>query len=654
MPNQYYKDALRLAQREFRASTAKGEYPYLPALDDFLPADRLGQEVDLGTVLVPLELIAGTRSAERTNAFARNFMPLMGEDSELAEKWKALCRIHLEEGFRDPIKAYEYLNRFYVEEGNKRVSILKFFGGDRVPAHVIRILPEQNGARETELYNEFLDFYRYSQVNFIEFSKPGGYLQLQRLLGKAPGAAWTREERNAFFTVYSCFRLAYEANGGRQLSSTVGDAMLVYIQVFGYQDLRRASVPELKKSLGRVWEEITLQQEPAPIDVNLVPAQEAGQEGGLLSKVFKPKPPELKVAFIHDKTPAASGWTYGHELGRAQVERVFRGELETTVYFNALEEGDPLEVIRQAIDDGCTTIFTTSPRLLPASLRAAVDHPKVTILNCSLNTSHRYIRTYYARMYEAKFIIGAVAGALAGNNPVGYICNYPIAGQMAGINAFALGVQMVNPRAKVYLEWSSADGAATSTGVSAATDRLRARGIRLISSQDLANLDDRGHSSFGLSLVNDDGQVNLARPVWQWGNYYEAMLRRIRDRTFQSEYEESHKALNYFWGMSAGVVSLDCSERIPYGIRKLAALLQDGICSGVVEPFCGPIYAQDGRKVAADFESLRLEQIINMDWLVENIVGAIPAYGELNEVGRSTVEIMGVAPSTEDAAPAEE
>jgi basic membrane lipoprotein Med (substrate-binding protein (PBP1-ABC) superfamily) len=424
------------------------------------------------------------------------------------------------------------------------------------------------------------------------------------------------------------------------------------MKIYGYQQLRGATPAGLKSSLSKAWEEVTLQQEQPAIDVKLKPEEE--KDEGLLSKVFKSKPGAMKVAFIHDKSPADSGWTYGHELGRAHVERVFGPQLETTAYFNAMDEGKALEVIERAISDGNTTIFTTSPRLLPASLRAAVDHPKIAILNCSLNKSHRYIRTYYARMYEAKFIIGAIAGSLAGNNPVGYICDYPIFGQVAGINAFAMGVQMVNPRTKVYLEWSSAAGKAAPDGVSTAARRLRERGVRLISSQDQTNLDDRGHSSFGLSLINEDGQVNLARPVWRWGVYYESLLRMIRDRSFQSEYEESSKALNYYWGMSAGVVSLDCSDRLPYGTRRLAALLQDGICSGVVEPFCGPMYAQDGRRMAAEFESLQLEQIINMDWLVENIEGSIPAYGELNDMGKATVGIVGVEPSTKEKAAREQ
>lgn len=451
---------------------------------------------------------------------------------------------HVEEGIRDPIKVYEYMNRYYVQEGNKRVSVLKFFGGDTVSATVIQILPERNGTREVELYYELLDFFHLSRVNYVEFSKPGSYLRLQQLLGKEQDEPWTEDDRRDFAAAYYSFRQAYEAQGKGHLSSTVGDAMLTVIQIYGYQVLRSKTPSEIRSLVSKVWEEIALQQEEDPIDVKLDPEEE--KKPSLLSKMFSTgeKGP-MRVAFIHDKTPTLSGWTNSHEQGRLHVQRVFGDAIQTTAYFNAMES-DPLAVIQQAIADGNTVIFTTSPRLLPASLRAAVEYPKVTIMNCSLNKSHRYIRTYYARMYEAKFIIGAIAGSLAGIDSVGYLCDYPIYGQIAGINAFALGVQMVNPRTKVYLEWSTVGGA------EAAIRRLTDRNIRLISSRDLTRKGDRSWTSFGLSLISGEDRVILAAPVWQWGVYYEAMLRRIQDKSFQTEYEESGKALNYYWACPRG------------------------------------------------------------------------------------------------------
>lgn len=51
--------------------------------------------------------------------------------------------------------------------------------------------------------------------------------------------------------------------------------------------------------------------------------------------------------------------------------------------------------------------------------------------------------------------MGAIAGAMAENGRLTYIADYPIYGSIANINAFALGAKMINPRAKVFLEWST-------------------------------------------------------------------------------------------------------------------------------------------------------------------------------------------------------
>lgn len=83
-----------------------------------------------------------------------------------------------------------------------------------------------------------------------------------------------------------------------------------------------------------------------------------------------------------------------------------------------------------------------------------MKYPKVRFLNCSVDQAYSSIRTYYGRIYEAKFITGAIAGAMAQNNRIGYIASYPIFGVPASINAFALGAQMTNPRAQIELRWS--------------------------------------------------------------------------------------------------------------------------------------------------------------------------------------------------------
>ena len=633
MPDASYRDALKMGQKEKRRCISEGSYPYLPSLDDILTREQQAQGTNVGIQAIPSEFIVGTRTSSRAGDFARNFMPLLEEDTEFAEKWKILCKFHLDEGISDAVKVYEYMNRYYVEEGNKRVCVLKFFGAADVMAEVIRILPEKTGRKRVTCYYEFLDFVKFSGVNYVEFSLPGSYALLQKYVGKESGESWDDLEQNRFKAAHYYFKQAFLALKGERLKITVGDALLVYLRIYGYADLCEKNGDEIKKSLNKIWEEIRLLEEEDTIDLKSVP--EIEKKKTLLSKMLGDGTVKnLKVAFIYDKNPDTSGWVYGHELGRMHLDRVFEGVVQTTAYHDAMKD-DPLAVVRQVIADGNRILFTTSAKFLPACMTAAVEHPEVKILNCSLNKSHRYIRTYYARMYEVKFIIGAIAGAMTKNNRVGYLCDYPIYGQIAGINAFALGVQMVNPNAKVYLEWSCVDGAEN------AINRLRENEVRIISSQDMAKAEGDERISFGLYEFDGEKRKNLAMPLWHWGVYYEKLIRSISNKTFQSEYESSKKALNYYWGMSAGVVEVLYSNHLPESVKKLADLLKKSIGNDLFAPFQGVIYAQNGEQVEGTDQELSLSEIITMDWLAENIVGSIPVYDELSDEGKATVDSAG-------------
>jgi len=140
-----YAGALRQGRRQYQQAIMRGEYPYLPVLDDILANADVVSEISLGLMDVPLEKIVGTKTAGRTQAFANNFMPLLAEKTEFGAKWAFLYDHQIEEGIRDPIVAYEFMNRYYVQEGNKRVSVLKYVKAYSITASVIRLIPRRSG-----------------------------------------------------------------------------------------------------------------------------------------------------------------------------------------------------------------------------------------------------------------------------------------------------------------------------------------------------------------------------------------------------------------------------------------------------------------------------------------------------------------------------
>lgn len=628
-----YNKAYKFGKKDYQARMMRGEKPTLKVLDDILPARGSYSEVSLGLVQIPMDQIVGTKTEGRSSAFAGNFMPILRENTEFAYKWASLGESHVNEGIRDPIKAYEYMNKFYVEEGNKRVSVLKFYDAVSVPGFVTRILPPKTEEKENKIYYEFVDFYELSKVNYIWFTREGSFSKLQSLLGKTPREVWDDEDKLTFSSVYSRFTMEFEAAGGKKLSITPGDAFLAFLTVYGYEAVCRKTVAELKELVNKSWEEFKLLEHDNEIDLKMDPNRERKP---LISRLLTGST-RLKIAFIYAKTPGSSAWTYAHELGRTHLEQTFPDEVTTICYENIVPELAE-KAITDAISKGCNLIFTTTPAFVQASVQAAIANPDIRILNCSLNISHRYIRTYYARMHEAKFLMGAIAGAMSENGKLAYIADYPIFGTIANINAFALGAAMTNPRAKVHLEWSTLKD----DDLGKVMERIREKEISVVSGRDMVIPEDASRY-FGLYRMENGMPHNLAMPLWHWGKFYEELIRTIMNGTWK--YDDSSaekKAINYWWGMSSDVVDVICSQSLPSGTQRLVELLKETIRRGEFNPFSGVLCSQTGIVQEDPEGSLSPEEIITMNWLADNVIGTIPKSWQLTEQAKPVTMQQGV------------
>lgn len=632
-----YIEAKKKGINYYRKMVSKGTYPYLPVLDSILQNGESSSGNSLGLLNIPSEFVIGTKTEGRSNAFAGNFLPIMEEGSEFATKWEQLCQSHIEEGIREPVKAYEYMNRYYIEEGNKRVSVLKYFESPFIQANVIQILPQSNDSIEVELYQELLKFRKVSGILFLEFSQKGRYKELLHLLGKNHDQIWSQEERQEFEATYYLFKKLYEQKikSSKGTNTTTADALLGFLNIYKYEEVLRFSEKEMKQNLQRTLEDISLMKEESPIQIQSQPEDKSTLLGTFDQIYQSALGISKKIAFIHDKDAKQSGWTNQHEMGRMHAQEVFGKKIQTKAYFYAFDE-NPEEVITKAIEEGYKIIFTTSARLMPASLKVAIKNPSVMILNCSVNISHRYIQTYYGRMYEAKFIAGAIAGSLCEDGKIGYVCKYPIYGSIADINAFALGVQMINPQAKIYLQWASVGS------LESAIRTLMEDGIRLISSLDGVALWEKNYRTYGLFWAKNNKLESLAIPVCNWGVYYEKLIQRILDGTIRHEYEESQKALNYYWGMSADVVDILCSDAVTSPVQKLATFLKESIRSGNCNPFMGKFISNTGETYDFPAGKLELKEVVEMNYLAENVIGTIPTYEDLDETTKETVDVVGV------------
>lgn len=617
-----YRKALRQGLKEVKAAAAAGKETGLLVLPDSMEAKAVRRE-SLGVVEIPMELIDGTYNAMRRDDFSPGFLPVVQEESEFANKWEMLCKAHLAEGIRDPIKAVEYLNHFYVIEGHKRVSVLKHFGAISVPGTVTRLYPAHSDDPEVKAYYEFLNFYQMTGLNMIVFKRPGEYEELLEAVGMTGREPWGADEVYRFRSFYYMFRDAYLRKNMDPLYAC--QAFLVYIKIFGYKASREKMTSQIMRELPKIRQEILNRLENAGVTVVL---DDTVKRPLISPMVSMPTGGKLCVAFLHGGSSATSRWEYGHEYGRYSLENNLTGQIRTLSYENVDTDEKAEEAFEDAVNQGAGMIFTTTPKLLLPGVKQAVLHPDVKILNCSLNTTYPSVRTYYPRLYEATFIKGAIAATLTTDDRIGFVADYPTFGNIAGINAFAQGARMVNANARIYLEW----------------DTLReGGGLERLHKMGILYIDRRGRLA-AHSGRNLDGAHNLALAQIRWGKFYLSIVRRVLEGSWKQEARGS-SAINYWWGMNQGVVDVLCSRSLPIGTRRLVSVLRTALQAGRLDPFYGMLMDQQGQEsydVYEDSAPPPAEQILSMNWLSPYVQGRIPAFEELTEPAQELVKLQGV------------
>ena len=630
-----YALALKRGLKEVRECGYSGFDPSPEVLDELLPEIDTHAILDLGLVEIPAERIIGTKSAGRISAFSPSFLPLLSPDTEFAIKWILLCSDHLGAvGIREPILCYEYYGNFYVQEGNKRVSVLRHFGSPRIPGNVRRVMPINDGSPRYQAYQEFLEFYRGSKLYTVQFRRPGDYARLLKAVGKLPGEDWDEMERRTFNAYFHYFCDAFSAITDIFYDILPEEAMLLWLELYSYADLGKMSAAELKKSVCALRDDVVADflQENA---VKVQTKAEDDSKSSLMSRLASALD-QLDVAFIYPLEPEKSVWVTGHDEGRQHIEKVFGDRIKVRTYAGANTPENTEALLEQAVADGAEVVFTTAPSMSKATLKYAVEYPKIRFLNCSVDQTYSSLRTYYGRIYESKFITGAIAGAIANDDRIGYIAAYPIFGVPASINAFALGAQLTNPRAQIELRWSCCEGNPQAD--------FFADGIRVISNR-TAPTKTKQYMDFcryGTYMMDEaGGLIALGSPVWVWGKFYEFVIRSILAGGWKRE-KGDHTALNYWLGMDSGVIGVEYSQRLPEGIRQLVKLLEQGLRDGTLDPFRRKIIAQDGSLKNDGTRSLSPMELLHMDWLCENVVGQIPSFDQILPMSQNMVRELGI------------
>lgn len=227
--------------------------PYLNDMDNEVDDSTITQKVDLGILEIPVRQIVGVASTYPDMEYTYDFKPLAQTNSEFAESW---CQLYLEylsdRGLTEPIECIEYLGRFYVVDGKKRVSVLKAHGELRVNAHVTRWVPERSSDVQVKQYYDFLNYFPKTGLYQVFLSDAADFQHLQKAMGLAPEQVWTDTDRYHFMFTFISVERAHLKLFGEYASVTAADTFVALLKKYSFSQLRAIQPWDLVKVIAEV------------------------------------------------------------------------------------------------------------------------------------------------------------------------------------------------------------------------------------------------------------------------------------------------------------------------------------------------------------------------------------------------------------------
>ena len=329
----------------------------------------------------------------------------------------------------------------------------------------------------------------------------------------------------------------------------------------------------------------------------------------------------LKIGFLYVAPLTDAGWVRQHEEGRKAVQAALGDQVKTTYVENVAEGADAERVIRDLAREGHKIIFTPSFGYMEPTLKVAQEFPDVKFESITGYKTAPNVAAANARYYEGRYLAGVAAGRMTRTNLAGYVAGFPIPEVLQGINAFALGMRSVNPRAQVKVVWlnlwfdpskereaamalfnQNVDVIAFHTGSTAVMAAAQERGKMAVAY----------HSD--MRKVAPDAQIIAV--THEWGAYYTARVKAVQQGQWQTG--------NVWGGVKEGMVRVgDFGPKVPKTVQAEVLAKQKEVASGKLQPFAGPITDNEGTLVLPAGQVLSDAQILGMNYLVAGVQGRI-------------------------------
>ena len=249
---------------------------------------------------------------------------------------------------------------------------------------------------------------------------------------------------------------------------------------------------------------------------------------------------QIKVGVLYLSDPdEGSGYSYTHDLGvKGMQENLLLSDdqIERKIVDDTDEDGTK-KAIEECVSDGCNIIFTTSWGYMQVTADMAEKYPDVYFSHGTGYMSNgKNFNNYFGRIYQARYLSGIVAGMNTKNNKIGYVAaqdssNAEVTG---GIDAFAIGVESVNPKAKIYVDVTNSWY--DEKKEKKASERLLSMGCDVMTQhcdtsypQTLAQ--EKGVYGIGYNsdMSKETPKSCLTSVIWNWSAYYTSAVQSVLD-----------------------------------------------------------------------------------------------------------------------------
>jgi len=162
----------------------------------------------------------------------------------------------------------------------------------------------------------------------------------------------------------------------------------------------------------------------------------------------------IKVGFIMSGISTEKGWNGLHYKGIHSACQDL--QIELLVKENIKENSGQCEgAIHELAEKDVDIIILSSYGYAAEIVDTVKEYPEISFYSESFDYYDDNLNCYFARIYEARYLAGIIAGMQSKTGYIGYVASMPNSEVNRGINAFTLGVRRMNPKAKVVVAWSN-------------------------------------------------------------------------------------------------------------------------------------------------------------------------------------------------------